>query len=171
MRINPCHGCPAREGCERISEMKDITRRLGAVSVKFTCDRLDHEMRIGRRIMTDVPRIRAHPASLEPEEVYSKVSVPATITGRGGYYEFTCTTDPGTAKPRPFRDEDREQVERRRFLKWRKHTRITRFLDEPDRKVCESGRVLLPGGACDGHPDGRCWCKEAAEALTDFKAA
>jgi hypothetical protein len=166
VRVNPCFACPLRTGCEHRNELRAKALGIGAVSVNFRCERLAKELRPGRRVM--VPAISVVEGRYYDEERKSSIAVPATITGAVKGYQFVCVIDPG-ALPEHIDGRDMELY---RFRKPMRHTRIIRFLDEPDAQVCKNGRVMR-GETCDRGPDNErgtlspCWCKDGYFAFED----
>jgi hypothetical protein len=158
MRIAPCHGCPVGKGCERREELRAKVRGIGARSVTFRCDKLDAELRPGRRIMISTPRMWDRGNRHETDFRVEGVAVPATIVASHDG-EFSCVIDRGhvhgglgaDGEPEPPKD-------RYRFRRLMRASRIIRFLDEPNREVCKQGRVLLPDRTCDRPEDETCYC-------------
>lgn len=170
MRINPCHGCPLREGCEQREEFRQRTRGLGARSVRFRCDKLERALYPGRRIMIGTPRMVGE---WEPDLRVQSTAVPATITG---FHDdkFTCVIDPGHVRGQIDGDGcEAPPEDKYRFRKYMRAQRIIHFLDEPDMPICEYGRVLR-NGVCD-FPKGDartygCTCKQFAEMAAELSA-
>lgn len=168
-RINPCHGCPAREGCEQRDEFRRRIAGIGARSVTFRCERLNAALRPGRRIVIGTPVMVDHSSYCEPNFRIRQTAVPATIT-RSHDGKFTCVIDPGHVRGRLdlYENDEPEDIEKYRFRKYLRAQQIIRFLDEPDMPVCRNGRVQRDG-TCDA-PDGGCYCAEEAQlaqALAD----
>jgi len=163
-RINPCHGCPVRDGCEQRDEFRRRVSGCGARSVTFRCERLTEALRPGRRVMISTPYVDVR--SDYDDWRMAQKAVPATISG-SHEDKFTCTIDPGHVQGGLNNDgeEDPASLDKYRFRKRMRAQRIIRFLDEPDMPVCKNGRVQR-GGACDA-PDGGCYCEneKAVEAL------
>jgi hypothetical protein len=160
VRINPCHGCPLREGCDQRDEFRRKVRGLGLRSATFRCQRLDDGLRKGRRIMISTPQMRDRGSSYNPDYCVEMVAVPATITSS---YDgmFTCVIDPGHVYGRVFEDAPAgEDVDKYRFRRRMKAQRIIKFLDEPDMALCDTGRVVR-NGQCDRTADEVCYCAEA----------
>lgn len=167
VRINPCHGCPLREGCEQRTEFRRRVSGLGLRSATFRCGRLDEALRPGRRIMISTPYMEDRSSYWEPDYRVRHKAVPATITGAHDG-TFTCTIDPGHVVGKIDCDgaADEESVEKYRFRRRMRAQRIIRFLDEPDQPICRNGRVQRDG-KCDspreerdklGAQDGGCYC-------------
>lgn len=152
MRIEPCHGCPIRDGCETREIFRKKARGMGAVSVRFRCSVLAAALRRGRRITLSMPFEKEASGSwgADPDWRIVKHAVAATITGQDSSgTKFRAVVDPGQGV------EDRF-----RFLRYRRHTRIIRFLDEPDMGFCINGE-LLRDGKCDTSHN-YCICNENA---------
>lgn len=164
-RLNPCHGCPVRAGCEQREVFRAKARGLGARSITFRCPRLDKELRQGRRILVMTPRMKEHVRSTayEPDFRVEMVAVPATITGSHDG-EFTCVIDPGHVYGRLNGNlEESPPDDKYRFRRKMRAARIIRFLDEPDMEVCKNGARVMRGGVCDRLPDEACYCKQFDE--------
>lgn len=168
VRITPCHGCPARAGCPEVDGWRKKIAGLGLRAAKIRCVRLGQELRPGRRIAVTTPRLRSKLSSYscEPEYYVVHVAVPATITSsRDG--EFTCVVDRGCVTGFM---PDEEPQDKWRFRRRMKAARIVRFLDEPDRSICDGGRVMS-GDSCD-RPEGECCqCSETAALLAEWNKA
>lgn len=156
VRLNPCFGCPLRQGCELRDEWRAKVNGLGLSSATFKCPRLSDAIRPGRRITVELPRIVAvGNYELEEEARRGSVEATATVLGFDGLH-FTCVLDPDQAafdEAPPVHDPDKA-----RFLKRRRYSRIKRFLDEPDLRLCPGGNVLR-NDHCDTSI-GRCNCSE-----------
>ena len=141
-RINPCFGCKLSVGCEIRDEWSSKISRLGFRSVTFDCDKLQKELRLGRRIMVSTP----HGA------------LKATITGYGRA-EYSCIVDPGQIGE----EETLEGVDANivRFRRTRHARTIVRFLDEPDAVLCSNGNPFTASGICDTRDD-ECRCMNDA---------
>lgn len=91
------------------------------------------------------------------------IEVNATISNARGDYSFSAVIDAGQIGDIHFEDgevaEDLtpEQINDRRFRKTQSHIRIVRFLDEPDRKLCEIGNLMRPEGGCERSSKGGDW--------------
>lgn len=173
--IFPCRGCPLREGCE---QRGDFTRRasgIGARSVAFKCARLGAEIRPGRRVIIRQPVAVAGRGWDDDGYHIRHVEVPATITSAGKHYAFASTVDAGAIEPHldpDLAEEFPETIKDQfRFRKLQRHSRVVRFLDEDDRRVCEhGGRVqpAPPGGQCDRPAGEPCHCAEASLIAKEF---
>lgn len=163
VRINPCHGCPLREGCEQRDEFRRRVHGLGLRSATFRCAKLDEALRPGRRIMVPTPRARDRGNGYEMDIRVEKVAVPATVTGAHDG-EFTCVIDPGHIYGRLSYDgEEIPPDDKYRFRRKQRASRIIRFLDEPDMPLCKTGARVLRDGTCDRPDDWPCYCALAAE--------
>lgn len=161
VRINPCHGCPVRDGCEQRDEFRRRVSGCGARSVTFRCEKLTEALRPGRRIMVSTPYLDIRRDFGDWQMAHK--AVPATITGSGDG-KFTCTIDPGHVQGgiNNDGDEDAANVDKYRFRKSMRAQRIIVFLDDqPDMPICKNGRVQR-AGACDA-PDGGCYCEHEKE--------
>lgn len=169
VRINPCHGCPLREGCEQRDEFRRRVRGLGLRSATFRCQKLDDALRQGRRIMVATPRIRDCGSGYYPDHRVEMVAVPATITGsRDG--EFTCVIDPGHVYGQmSYEGDEIPPDEKYRFRRKQRASRIIRFLDEPDMEVCKDGGRVQRNGACDRPPGEICYCEQTASLLAEIQ--
>lgn len=146
VRLEPCHGCPLRAGCEQREQFRKRVAGLGLRSARFRCEKLAKEMRPGRRIVTlhPVEENHSHASDYEPDIRMVQHEALATIyTTRND--RFSCIIDAGQFELA----EDRF-----RFRKARRHTRIVRFLDEPDRPLCHQDHIMVDG-KCDTL-DGEC---------------
>ncbi len=156
-RLYPCHGCPLRNGCEKRDEFRQRANGVGAVTIKFRCNKLLDEMRPGRRISIETPRIVASPYCDDETVRSGSYVVSATITTRTGY-KFTCVVDPG--QPGTEIEPERPLI---RFRKTMGHHRIKAFKAEPDATLCEFERVQRDG-VCDSpkptesQQSGGCYC-------------
>ncbi len=159
MRINPCHGCPVRDGCALRDEFRQRARGIGARSVTFHCPRLAEEFRPGRRVLVPTPRLKDMGSCYEPDYRVEMVAVPATVTGYRNA-EFSCVIDPGHVYGNLDEDGERGAADDKfRFRRAMRVQRVVRFLDEPDRARCKHGRVALPDGDCDKPPGEDCYCE------------
>lgn len=149
MRINPCHGCPLRNGCEQREVFRRKAKRTGARSISFSCPILSRAVSVGARIVINAKR----PDDGEYGMELVNVAVEATITHVAANHTFACTIDRGQGIEDQYR-----------FRKFQKHIRIVEFLDQPRGLVCQSGNVRNAEGVCDGK-NGACWCKDAFGAL------
>jgi hypothetical protein len=144
MRINPCHACPLRNGCEEKKAIQAKASGTGARSISYDCDKLEKELRIGRRIL--IENVILSPGDYEMEYSRSWFKVKATITGRSGYYRFACVVDPGQITEEM--TVEGIDINKIRFRRTMRHTRIVGFLDEPDAILCACGNVQIDG-LCD----------------------
>jgi len=155
MRLNPCHGCPARDGCEQREVYRAAVAGIGARNVSFTCAVLAARMKPGTRITISTPTVTfggyRHYTD-EPIERWGVKDVAATILATRPDHKFSCVVDPGELDAECVAED--KDVNRLRFRKMRPHTRIKAFRDEPPLKVCEGGNVLRDG-ACDRRDE---WC-------------
>jgi hypothetical protein len=55
VRINPCHGCPLKKGCDLYDEFRQRAAGIGARSVTFRCQRVVEKIRPGTRITMSMP--------------------------------------------------------------------------------------------------------------------
>ena len=165
MTIQPCYLCPLRNGCAKREEFRKRIKGLHAVSVRFSCEILGAAIRRGRRIVI------MHPYLVDsPDIEVHKAEVSATIASVASDYSFSAVVDRGEIERISDDGEEMapiksygvlmstDDVNCRRFRKRQKHTRIIRFLDEPDWTVCNSGNVQTPAGECDQRLFG-CSCK------------
>lgn len=163
VRINPCFGCPLRVGCDQRAEFSRRVRGLGLRSATFNCDRLAEALTMGTRIEISAPvrDYRLSPTSEDHGFEYeiTRFLVPATITTKNPT-TFACTIDREPLKAAMDKCGDREtNVDRVRFRKTMRHSRIVRFLDEPKRTFCNLGNVRRPDGGCEAR-DGECGCQQ-----------
>ena len=165
VRIFPCHGCPLRSGCHQRTELSSQVSGFGLGSAAFRCMWIEAELRRGLRVVMRHPYTLYGSVTSEDYEI-THLEVPATIHSVRPHYRPSVIVD--LDAPRP--DADRivlsdDELNKRRFRRAMPHTRIIRFLDEPDKLVCASGRILLPTGECDrlDWPDnvGPCECQDA----------
>lgn len=155
MRINPCHGCPAREGCPDRDALRARAKGLGAVSVTFRCARLASLLRPGVRITVDIPTIVE--GFYDDEVSMRRVKVPATVTATRPDHRFSCVIDPGhVTDDNVAEGKDSEVL---RFRRMARHTRVLAFLDEPAFPVCEGGNVQRTDTGCDAR-GGACFCRD-----------
>ena len=164
--IAPCHDCPLKQGCTQRDEFRRRTKGLNAASIKFRCDKLTAELRPGRRIELGAAVVGVGWGYDGEEDGVIRRDVPATITGATGT-RFTCVIDPGhiTENPDGHSEETRD-ISALRFRRYQRHSRIRRFLDEPDATLCEHGKRVMRGGTCDRPKDGVCYCDEAKQWVT-----
>ena len=81
--------------------------------------------------------------------VFTSHPLPATILSSDGY-KFSAVIDKDQT------DEEGEPLINR-FRRKMPAYRIVEFIDEPPRKLCSLGNLLLPDGTCDS--SGECGCK------------
>ena len=161
--IAPCVGCPIKEGCEQREAFRQRARGIGASSIRFKCDLLAHALRIGRRITILQPIGVEVSGRWEPERSIVRAVVKATINGLSPRYEFSCVIDRGEIEraqqnyPTCTDTVEDDDIERFRFRRYQKPSRIQAFLDEPDWVLCELGTMRHPDAVCDGEK-GSCWC-------------
>ncbi len=158
VRINPCYGCPIRNGCKQRDDFKQKVAGLGLRSATFNCARLSDRLAPGTRIVVNVP-------IFGEEDYYGEVAVgrqevPATICTHKGN-DFSCIIDLEAMKVLEEDGylKDGADPNKIRFRKTMKHSRIVRFLDEPKRSICMFGNPILPSGKCDTR-EGNCSCVE-----------
>lgn len=152
-RIVPCYRCPLREGCQQRDIYRQKAAGIGAVSIRFKCPVLAARLAPGTRIKIPHPvGVLEYDCYAGEHEVFKKYDLPATITTSDGY-NFAAIIDVDQT------DEDGQPV-KNRFRRKMPAYRIAEFLDEPPRKFCELGNLLLPDGKCD-NSDGECYCKKA----------
>lgn len=162
VRINPCHGCPIRKGCDLKTDFSRKVAGLGLRSATFNCARLAERLAPGTRIVVTMP-VFGPTEYGDAEVVCSRHEVPATIvTSKGN--AFACIVDLEAVK---VMEEDGYLSEtadpnKIRFRKTMKHTRIVRFLNEDKREMCMFGNPMLPSGKCDTR-DNACSCVEVKE--------
>jgi hypothetical protein len=154
VRINPCHGCIIREGCELRAAWREKLSGLGLRSARFNCPKLASEVRVGRRITVLAP-VSDYDTS-EYGTSASRQEVKATITAVNKNHDFACVVDPGQLTEDDIYDEHSD-VDKIRFWKFRKPTRIHKLLDEPDVKICENGNIRR-NGVCDYRKDKQNQC-------------
>ena len=163
VRINPCHGCPAKTDCDLYEQFRAVACGIGARSVSFRCERIKAELRPGRRVVVPTPRMRVR-------QVYSgsfyclieMVAAPATVTASDDAGWFSCVIDPGNVYGRPeeVTGEPSPPSDKYRFRKKMRAARIIRFLDEPDAEICARGNVKQ-NGKCNTS-SGECQCEAMA---------
>lgn len=98
-------------------------------------------------------------------EHVSRKMVKATITAIGPGHAFACVVDPGQITEEDLIGEPSTGVDGVRFWRKRRHSRIAKFLNEPDDKPCKFGN-LRRNGKCDYRTDkaSQCGC-DHAEAM------
>lgn len=159
--LRPCTGCPLREGCKQRDEFRRRVAGLGLRSATFNCDHLKKAIEPGTRILI------SHPIKVETEGSYYdgpqfdfiREDLPATIISSDGE-RFSCVIDRDALAQAIERHEgeDIDKVDTYRFRKTMLARRIVRFLDEPKRRVCDGGRLLLPEGGCETRHHEDCNC-------------
>ena len=149
VRITPCYRCPLREGCQQREIYRQKASGLGAVSIRFRCkilaDRLTPGVRV--KILHPVGTIGYYPYGGEYTG-FRKWPFPATVLSSDGY-NFSAVIDKDQT------DEEGDPLNNR-FRRKMPAYRIVEFLDEPARKLCSLGNLLLPDGTCDN--SGKCGC-------------
>lgn len=156
VHIRPCNGCPLREGCEQRDDFRKRMAGVDAVSVRFRCAKLKEAMRPGRRI--EILAVVGIDRSNWEGEALRRV-VPATITASDGE-RFACVIDPEHVSSDPGDHADNVNLAKVRFRKTQRHSRIRRFLDEPNARLCENGNVQRTTG-CDNSD--HCFCMQMKE--------
>lgn len=158
--LKPCTGCPLRDGCEQRDDFRKRVRGLGLRSATFNCDRLKAAIAPGTRIVI------SHPITVEmgggyysgPQYDILREDLPATIVS-SGVDDFSCVIDRSAlAEAIELNEaEGADKIDTYRFRKTMPARRIVRFLDEPKRRICGCGKVVLPGGGCDKKSEEDCW--------------
>lgn len=172
VRINPCFGCPLRFDCALRADFARRVHGLGLRSATFNCERLSKALAPGTRIVITAPTFGF--AEYEGEIMTGRREVKATITSSFGN-RFACVVDQSEIDAMAEDGETAESanLDRIRFRKTMRHSRIVRFLDEPAWRVCEYGNAKSPDGTCHilqvqgGHS---CSCGEARTALQHAEA-
>ncbi len=157
VRINPCYGCPIREGCEQKAEYRRRVSGLGLRSATFRCERLKTRIKPGTRIVVSMPIFG--PSKYSDQDVFcGRREVNATIHSSDGMH-FACVVDKSEIDDMEDSGQIAESADRDRirFRKTMRHSRIVRFLDEPPWRVCEFGAVVSPFGSCG---NSHCSCRE-----------
>ncbi len=158
VRINPCFGCPLRDGCEQKAVFSARVRGLGLRSATFTCSRLSAAIAPGRRIVVTMPTFSCN--SYDNEVTSGRREVKATIHASHGN-EFACVVDQADIDEMVEDEVVAENADPNK-IRWRKtmrHSRIVRFLDEPNWTHRDCGNLVSPDGACHTR-DGHCFCKQ-----------
>lgn len=156
VRINPCYGCPIKEGCEQKAEYRRRVSGLGLRSATFRCERLKDRIKPGTRIVVTMPTFGPNNYG---EDIYcGRREVKATIHSSDGMH-FACVVDKSEIDDMAEREELSESADRERirYRKTMRHSRIVRFLDEEPWRVCEFGAVVIPSGSCG---NSHCSCRE-----------
>lgn len=178
--IAPCTRCPLSTGCSHRDELRKRVRGLNARSVRFNCDILKSEVRPGRRIVIRTPILELCDEIYHesPEYKAVHVEVNATIHSVRSDYSFGAIIDRGQIEAAMGDPEEwaeyltPKQINDRRFRKTQKHIRIVRFVDEPDRKICEIGNLMLPEGGCERSSKGGDWqCDKCRPLNQEAKAS
>ena len=158
VRITPCYRCPLHEGCQQREIYRQKASGLGAVSIRFRCKILADRLTPGVRVKIPHPVGLTEYTPYDGEyTVFTSLPLPATILSSDGY-NFSAVIDKDQT------DEEGEPLNNR-FRRKMPAYRIVEFLDEPPRKLCHLGNLLLEDGACDS--SGGCGCKEFANVLED----
>jgi hypothetical protein len=157
--------------------LRKKVRGLSARSVRFNCPILGAEVRPGRRIVIRHPVfVTGYAYDGSEHSVAWKVETKATISSVRPDYSFAAIVDAGQiedhAEDNPIGSDGEElsseQVNDRRFRKRQSHIRIVRFLDEPDRKICEVGNILLPSGGCErSSKNDECRCAQNRRVMAE----
>ena len=151
VRLNPCFGCPLSEGCELRAEWRKRVSGLGLRSATFDCPHLTKAIRPGRRVEIMAPFAVWTDGHYDgPQMDIVKRPVAATITIAASGHYFVCTIDP------------RDDMETKfRFRRKMRHSRIRRFLDEPDERLCPALSHVVRDGKCDAPHEngGRALCQ------------
>ena len=158
VRLNPCFGCAIvrgqpRDACGLRNEFRAKIAGLGLRSATFNCPILAAKLKPGVQITVRQP-VRADDDDIELHHL------PATITSADGN-NFSCVVD-RDALVAVIGDDDKEQlatVDRYRFRKTMKHSRIVAFLDEPPREICSGGNVIDKSLVCDRRYGIECTCQ------------
>lgn len=132
MFIKPCHRCPLKDGCEQREVFRTKARGTGALSIAFKCQRLEKELRVGRRIIIKHPFLGDDERYGEYEQKIHQLQVKASIQ-TVHKTKFTALIDEGQNVTEKFR--------RRRTMG---HARIVNFLDEPDAPTTNIGNDHRP---------------------------
>ena len=157
VRINPCHGCPLRTGCNLRLDFAQRVRGLGLRSAMFDCDRLSKTLAVGTRIVVTMPTFSYD--ARDNEVVCGRREVKATIHA-SHLNTFACVIDKSDMDDMVEDGEISENVDPNK-IRWRKsmrHSRIIRFLDEPRWTTCVSGNLVSPDGVCQVRHN-NCDCK------------
>lgn len=170
VRINPCHGCPLGKDCEQRADFRARVSGLGLRSATFRCQKIADALRPGRRIMISAPVLEDRSDGWHPEMCIQHMAVKATITSSDDAGRFVCVIDPGQAEDDPVPNDSKKNIDPNKFRFRRKMGayRVIRFLDEPDAKLCEEGRRILRGDACDRPPGETCYCDQMDQIAKEF---
>ena len=149
-RITPCYRCPLRDGCQQREVFRKKASGLGAVSIRFKCGLLAEKLTPGTRVKIPHPiAMVGYGLDGSERECYRKYPLPATILSSDGYM-FSAVIDNDQT------DEEGDPI-KNRFRRKMPASRIVEFIDEPARKLCACGNVILPDGKCDSS-GGECEC-------------
>lgn len=175
VRINPCFGCPLGKDCEQKAAFKSRVTGLGLRSATFRCAKLSDALSAGTRIEIAAPvrdyiEYGSHnEGDFGFEYQITRVLVPATIIAKHDH-EFACIVDRQPLLDAMRKHGDAEtDVDKVRFRKYMRHSRIVRFLDEPKVKMCAFGNPILPDGRHDVR-EGECNCG-SSNLVRDLEAA
>lgn len=167
VRLNPCYGCPIvrgqdRNACTLRNEFRAKIAGLGLRSATFNCPRLAEKLKPSTRIKVSHPIIDYSGNGYSEYEL-ARHDLPATITTADGN-SFSCVIDRDAFLEAIDGDKEQEAtVDKYRFRKTMKHSRIVAFLDEPPREICSGSNVVNPDTlVCDRRPgDGydECVCQ------------
>jgi len=153
VRLNPCFGCPIyrgqkRDACTTRNEYRAKIAGLGLRSATFNCPTLAERLKPGTRVQIMHPIF--HDGDWDGGSV-SQEKVPATIH-RQHLNEFACVVDRQPLLELML-EEDAAKVDKVRFRKFMRHSRIVKFLDEPPREICSGGNPVDPNTlSCDRKP-------------------
>jgi len=157
VRLNPCFGCALKEGCAEREAWRKRVAGLGLRSATFRCAKLGAELRPGRRIeISTVYTANVH-SQYSDHDTYDmgRKDVRATITYVDANGDFTCTIDPGQISEEEVTAGT--DINKIRFRRKMRPSRIKRFLFGPDWDVCKGGGHVILDGKCDG-ADRLCQC-------------
>lgn len=164
MRINPCHGCSRRHGCEQREVFRQRVLGIGARTVTFHCPILTAEIRPGRRVVIPAKFVVEHDTG--PWETAVQIeNAKATIRSvyPGHYFTSVIDADAFDADEWAFFTEHASNPENIRNRRKMHHNRIVEFLDEPDHPTCKRGE-LTTGGVCDWRRSGGvCACSPGTD--------
>lgn len=164
VRINPCYGCPVKDGCEQRAVYRKRVSGLGLRSATFRCERLKERIKPGTRIVVTMPTLRWSEYG-DTNIFCGRREVKATIHSSDGMH-FACVIDKSEIDDMADRGEVSESAdpERIRYRKTMRHSRIVRFLDEEPWRVCEFGAVVSPSGSCG---NSHCSCQEYGKPIPE----
>jgi hypothetical protein len=163
VHLKPCHGCPVprltddRQCADKRAEMRAKVSGLGLSSATFKCPILAEHFRIGRRISINTPVLK-YAGFHEDDWRVSHVEVRATVLSFDGR-NFQCVVDLEDMEKAQSEDHKGSDKEAKDYIyrKPMRASRIVRFIDEPDRSLCEGGNVALDSGKCDRQVCGSCY--------------